>query len=573
MSSKNGSGAARKQKRITVEVKKEIIMKHENGVRVCDIANEYSMAKSTISTIIKNKELLKSVDVAKGVTKLQKQRPQILEKVENLLLIWINEKQLAGDSVSEAIICEKAKLLHNDLLSKLLGTSAETDNFKASRGWFEKFKKRSGIHSVIRHGEAASSNEKEAEAFKVEFDKIIKEEDYVPQQVFNCDETGLFWKRMPKRTFITQEEKALPGHKPMKDRLTLLFCANASGDCKMTPMLVYHSENPRVFKRNNVKKSKLPVMWKSNAKAWMTRAIFMEWLTEVFAPSVKKYLEENNLPLRCLLLMDNAPAHPPGLEEDLGMEYDFIKVKFLPPNTTPLLQPMDQQVISNFKKLYTKELFSRCFQVTNDTELTLRDYWKDHFNILHCINLIDKAWNDVSTRTLKSAWKKVWPSCVPEREEFEGLEADAAAVVDEIVSLGKNMGLEVDGNDLEELIEDHSGELTTDELVDLQNEQLKTLKEEQSSDDEEPVTVSTARIKEICSKWADVEDFIVNHHPNKLVANRAVNLMNDNAMAHFRKILQQRKRQISLDSFLVQKDSQSAAKKQRQETPETNDSE
>ena len=49
--------------------------------------------------------------------------------------------------------------------------------------------------------------------------------------------------------------------------------------------------------------------------------------------------------------------------------------------------------------------------------------------------------------------------------------------------------------------------------------------------------------------------------------------MNDNAMAHFRKILQQRKRQISLDSFLVQKDSQLAAKKQRQETPETNDSE
>ena len=125
MSSKNGSGAARKQKRITVEVKKEIIMKHENGVRVCDIANEYSMAKSTISTIIKNKELLKSVDVAKGVTKLQKQRPQILAKVENLLLIWINEKQLAGNSA--AMICDKAKLLHSDLLSKLLGTSAETN--------------------------------------------------------------------------------------------------------------------------------------------------------------------------------------------------------------------------------------------------------------------------------------------------------------------------------------------------------------------------------------------------------------------------------------------------------------
>ena len=39
-------------------------------------------------------------------------------------------------------------------------------DFKASRGWFKKFKKGSGIHSVPRHGEAASPNKKEAEKFK-----------------------------------------------------------------------------------------------------------------------------------------------------------------------------------------------------------------------------------------------------------------------------------------------------------------------------------------------------------------------------------------------------------------------
>ena len=48
----------------------------------------------------------------------------------------------------------------------------------------------------------------------------------------------------------------------------------------------------------------------------------------MFAPAVKKYLEENNLPLRCLLVMDNAPAHPPGLEDDLTDEFDFIKIKY-----------------------------------------------------------------------------------------------------------------------------------------------------------------------------------------------------------------------------------------------------
>lgn len=84
-------------------------------------------------------------------------------------------------------------------------------------------------------------------------------------------------------------------------------------------------------------------------------------MNDVFAPSVKTYLEEKKLPLKCVLLMNNAPAHPPNVEEDLDPAYDFIKIKFLPPNITPPLQPMDQQVISNFKKIYTKALFFNVF--------------------------------------------------------------------------------------------------------------------------------------------------------------------------------------------------------------------
>jgi len=67
------------------------------------------------------------------------------------------------------------------------------------------------------------------------------------QQVFNCDKTGLFWKRMPRRTCI-MKDTIMPGHKTMKDRLTLLFCANASGDCKVKPLLLYQSENSRALK-------------------------------------------------------------------------------------------------------------------------------------------------------------------------------------------------------------------------------------------------------------------------------------------------------------------------------------
>jgi len=69
---------------------------------------------------------------------------------------------------------------------------------------------------------------------------------------------------------------------------------------------------------------------------------------EVFGPTLKKYQREENLPEKDVLL-DNAAGHPPGLKEDLEAEYNFIKMKFLPANITSILQPMDQQVISNFK--------------------------------------------------------------------------------------------------------------------------------------------------------------------------------------------------------------------------------
>ena len=51
------------------------------------------MPKSTISTFLKNREMIKAANVAKGSKVICKQRPQIIEEVEKLLLVFINEKQ------------------------------------------------------------------------------------------------------------------------------------------------------------------------------------------------------------------------------------------------------------------------------------------------------------------------------------------------------------------------------------------------------------------------------------------------------------------------------------------------
>ncbi|XP_023238521.1 tigger transposable element-derived protein 1-like isoform X3 [Centruroides sculpturatus] len=532
----------------TIEMKKQLIMKHESGARVTDLAAMYKMPRSTVCTILKNKEAIKAANVAKGVTTLTSRRSHIIEEMEKLLLVWINEKQLTGDIISERIICEKAKQLHSDIKKCTPVTSAESEEFKGSRGWFEKFRKRTGIHSVM-HGEAASTNVGEVEKFVKRFKHYVDSEGFLPQQVFSCDETGLFWKKMPKRTFITKEEKAILGHKPMKDRLTLLLCGNASGDCKIKPLLVYHTENPHVFKKNNVIKSRLNVMWRANIKSQITKQFFTEWVHEEFAPSVKAYLTEKNLPLKALLVMDNAPAHPPGLQEDLVGESSFIKVIFLPANSTSLIQPIDQQVISNFKKLYTKAMFQRCFEMTNETELTLRDFWKDHYDILHCLRIIDKAWREVSLWSMNSAWKKLYPDCISARD-FEGFEP--ASVVNEIVSLGKCMGLEMNDEDVEELVDDHKIELTIEELQHLHNQQQKEVAEEIFSEEEAKI-ISSAEIKELCSVWDRTQAIVENWHPNKIVVNRSINLFNDNVMAYFRNIQQSRQHQTTLERFSVEK--------------------
>jgi hypothetical protein len=49
------------------------------------------------------------------------------------------------------------------------------------------------IHLVVRHGEPATADVGTAENYITEFSGIIKEFAYSSKQVFNVDDTGLFW--------------------------------------------------------------------------------------------------------------------------------------------------------------------------------------------------------------------------------------------------------------------------------------------------------------------------------------------------------------------------------------------
>ncbi|CAM5156970.1 unnamed protein product [Natator depressus] len=165
---------------------------------------------------------------------------------------------------------------------------------------------------------------------------------------------GSFGGKMLSRTYIPKEEKSMPGYKTAKDRLTLLLSANSAGDFKLKPLqLVYHLENHRVLK--GYSKAFLPVIWKSNPKTWVSKNIFEDWFNPHFVPSVRGYCNKNSLAFKALLILDNASGHPTILDD---MHPD-MKVVFLPPNTTSLLQSITQGIIASFKAYYLSSTFTR----------------------------------------------------------------------------------------------------------------------------------------------------------------------------------------------------------------------
>ena len=119
------------------------------------------------------------------------------------------------------------------------------------------------IHRIKISGETVSADIEITRAFTAEFKEIIEENNFTPYLVFNVDETELYWKKLPSRTYISREEKLAPGFKASKEGLILPLGGNASGTLK--PLLVYHSENPTVMK--GFLKFLLPVIWTSNRKA------------------------------------------------------------------------------------------------------------------------------------------------------------------------------------------------------------------------------------------------------------------------------------------------------------------
>lgn len=109
------------------------------------------------------------------------------------------------------------------------------------------------------------------------------------------------------------------------------------------------------------------------------------------------------MPPKALLLVDNCSAH--GTAETPNQSIDKnICVFYLPPNTTPILQPMDQSPIKVVKMKYRKILLSK---IISEKDEPISNVLKKH-TIKDAIVYLQQAWEQTSDIVLKNSWNPFW---------------------------------------------------------------------------------------------------------------------------------------------------------------------
>ena len=316
---------------LNAEQKKEICIYHTNNSSKTqqEIATVFSakfgetVSRRSVGDIIASKEKWMQSHGPNS----KKLRLGQHSNLDSALQLWFATARSQNAVITDAILREKAKQFGNEL--------GITD-FQYSNGWLQRFKLRCGIGCKKICGESAGVDSDILDRGRVNAARVIK--DFELRDVYNLDETGLFFRMLPDRSLTTTDKTK--GVKKAKDRISVMLCANADGSHKLRPLIIGKRWKPRCFKQFN---HKLYCDYYANKKAWMVNDILDEFLKSLN----RRMAHENR---HILMLMDNAPSHI--IPETLT----HIRCEFLPPNTTSHLQPMDAGIISAFKSHYRRYL-------------------------------------------------------------------------------------------------------------------------------------------------------------------------------------------------------------------------
>ena len=319
----------------------------ESGMSINAASMKYEIPRSTLHSKVNH------------LYKNKKPGPvSILPPVEESLLVkWIFECSSRGHPVT------KMQLLNSvGIIVKEMGIKTPFGENGPGKSWYSGFLKRNKdvctrMTENLTQARAAVSEDALKKWFST-VEACLKEKcllDIDSSRVFNTDETSLPLNPKSDKVLTKKGSKNVYSiiNNNEKEALTVLVTGNAAG--QLAPPLVMFSYK-RIPKEMY---EKMPCDWYygTSDSGWMQGESFYEYVTNVFYP----WIIRTNIALPVILYVDGHVSH---LTQPLAKfcAASQIELIALHPNSTHIIQPMEQSMFRPMKAAWTRQANEYCQQ-------------------------------------------------------------------------------------------------------------------------------------------------------------------------------------------------------------------
>lgn len=469
--------------------------------------------QTTILRILSSKSsILSTKDTDMMLVRRRKQSNPLLRQI---LTEWVTQAQWQRIPITTPIIQLTANAIWNKLPSL-----AKEGNGVFSQKWCIHFIKKLNLNTVgspqaVRKNFGYPLDKvwklDEKLALKEYVNQLLRQENYVPQDLFVLDEFLLFYSLPLDQIFdVSSVLKGLSqSNKQSESSLTVLLGCNFDGLEKLSPLVVSDTEAPDMssstqaaFKAhtnlqgpalaNKIQEVYL-ISYKTNKTKWITLAIFQDYLL-----SLDHKLEASSPERKIVIFLDDSSSH-----RIINIEFKHILLVFLENSSKHKnlnygtkfdYLPMSFGIVEEFKILYRLQQYLEMINKQRNTKvnpdhtlysqlmltpspdsaeiLSESDYY---IPLIKALEWIKRSWDSLSQETIFSAWRRSFLVSVREPWPLYDplVQQNAAELFAEL--LAKEPNLSKSYEKLQEIMEYLNVVIPweIDELLNLVNERTK----------------------------------------------------------------------------------------------------
>jgi hypothetical protein len=178
---------------------------NNRNVKHHEIAEEFKkrypslqLDRSTVSKILKKSELYMNLPEESVSANRFRHKPVKYPTLELAMSVWVQQITAGGMPLSDQLLREKGAEFARAL-------EIDEKSLSFSSGWVTKFKKRNQLRRITLHGEAESAPLESIPEARARLKTLLAK--YEPDDVYNADETGLFYRMLPNQTLSTDKRR------------------------------------------------------------------------------------------------------------------------------------------------------------------------------------------------------------------------------------------------------------------------------------------------------------------------------------------------------------------------------